>query len=143
MVGARSALFLPLTGLGLLVVDEEHDQSFKQGDGVLYHARDMAMMRARLEGCPLVLTTATPAVETAYLAGAIAGGPGAASGWRHLLLPSRHGGARMPAVRLVDLRREPPPRGAFLSPTLRDALVETMSAGEQSLCSSTVGATRR
>jgi primosomal protein N' (replication factor Y) len=133
VVGARSALFLPQRQLGLIVVDEEHDQSFKQGDGVLYHARDMAMARARLEGCPLLLATATPAIETAYLAGGIEGGPPLAAGWRHLLLPARHGGARMPAVRLVDLRRDPPPRGRFLSPALRQALLETAAAGEQSL----------
>ncbi|MFO1070363.1 MAG: primosomal protein N' [Geminicoccaceae bacterium] len=133
LVGARSALFLPMADLGVIVVDEEHDQSFKQGDGVLYHARDMALARARLEGCPLVLATATPALETAFHAGAIAGGPSALPGWRHLMLPSRHGGARMPAMRLVDLRREVPPRGGFLSPALRSALVETTAAGEQSL----------
>jgi primosomal protein N' (replication factor Y) len=133
VVGARSALFLPLTDLGLIVVDEEHDQSFKQGDGVLYHARDMALTRARLEGCPLVLATATPALETAVRAGAIAGGPPAEPGWRHLVLPARFGMAPPPAMRLVDLRRDPPPRGGFLSPPLRAGLVETFAAGEQSL----------
>jgi primosomal protein N' (replication factor Y) len=133
VVGARSALFLPLADLGLVVVDEEHDQSFKQGDGVLYHARDMALARARLEGCPLILASATPSIESAVGAGAIAGGPAALPGWRHLLLPARHGGARMPLVRLVDLRRDRPPRGGFLSPPLRQALAETAAAGEQSL----------
>ncbi len=133
LVGARSALFLPLADLGLVVVDEEHDQSFKQGDGVLYHARDMARARARIEGCPLLLATATPAIETAFAAGGIEGGPPAQPGWRHLLLPSRFGDARMPAVQLVDLRKDGPPRAAFLSPPLRRALVETASAGEQSL----------
>jgi primosomal protein N' (replication factor Y) len=133
LVGARSALFLPMSGLGLVVVDEEHDQSFKQGDGVLYHARDMAEARARLEGCPLLLATATPSIETAFRAGGIEGGPTAEPGWRHLLLPARHGGAPMPAVQLVDLRKNGPPRAAFMSHPLRRALVETAAAGEQSL----------
>ena len=133
LVGARSALFLPLADLGLVVVDEEHDQSFKQGDGVLYHARDMAQARARIEGCPLILATATPSIETAFQAGGIAGGPPAVPGWSHLLLPARHGGAPPPAVRLIDLRKDGPPRAAFLSPPLRQALVETAAAGEQSL----------
>ncbi|MEK0082125.1 primosomal protein N' [Benzoatithermus flavus] len=133
VVGARSALFLPLQGLGLIVVDEEHDGSFKQEDMVLYHARDMAIARARLEGCPIVLASATPSVETAMAAGCIAGGPPAAPGWHHVALPARHGGATMPAVQLVDLRRERPPRGGFLSPPLRAALVENLAAGAQSL----------
>jgi primosomal protein N' (replication factor Y) (superfamily II helicase) len=133
VVGARSALFLPLADLGLVVVDEEHDASFKQGDGVPYNARDMAVARARSEGCPVVLATATPAVETAASAGAVAGGPPPERGWRHLLLPARHGGALMPAVRLVDLRREQPPRGGFMAPALRAALAETLAAEGQSL----------
>lgn len=133
LVGARSALFLPLADLGLVVVDEEHDQSFKQGDGVLYHARDMAQARAAIEGCPLILATATPSIETACMAGGIEGGPPAAPGWSHLLLPSRHGGAPLPAVRLIDLRKDGPPRAAFMSGPLRQALVETAAAGEQSL----------
>jgi primosomal protein N' (replication factor Y) len=133
VVGARSALFLPLTQLGLLVVDEEHDASFKQADGVPYHARDMALARARLESCPAILATATPSVETAAAAGAIAGGPDARSGWHHALLPARHGGAVMPAIDLVDLRRQQPPRGGFMAPPLRAALAETLAASGQSL----------
>jgi primosomal protein N' (replication factor Y) len=133
VVGARSALFLPLTELGLVVVDEEHDGSFKQEDMVLYHARDMAIARARLEGCPIVLASATPSVESAMMAGCIMGGPPALPGWHHVALPARHGGATMPSVRLVDLRRERPPRGGFLSPPLREALTRNLAAGAQSL----------
>ena len=133
VVGARSALFLPLADLGLVVVDEEHDASFKQGDGVSYHARDMALARARLEGCPIILATATPAVETAVAAGAVQGGPPATAGWCHRLLPARHGDAVMPVIDLVDLRRERPPRGGFLSPGLRLALAQGLARGEQSL----------
>lgn len=133
VVGARSALFLPLRDLGLIVVDEEHDTSFKQEDSVLYNARDMAIVRARLEGCAVLLASATPSIETATQAGAVMGGPEAAPGWRHVQLPARHSGALMPKVALVDLRRDRPPRGGFLSPSLRAALRETLAWGEQSL----------
>ncbi len=133
VVGARSALFLPLADLGLLVVDEEHDPSFKQDEGVLYHARDLAVVRAHLEGCPIVLVSATPSLETAVAAGAVPGGPPARSGWSHVRLADRFGGAAMPCVHLVDLRRERPPRGAFLAPPVRRALATALAAGEQAL----------
>ena len=73
MIGARSALFLPFPALGLIVVDEEHDASFKQEDGVAYHGREVALARARLEGCPAILVSATPALETAWRMGRIGG----------------------------------------------------------------------
>jgi primosomal protein N' (replication factor Y) len=133
VVGARSALFLPLAELGLLVVDEEHDPSFKQDEGVVYHARELALLRARLEGCPVVLVSATPSLEVATAAGAVPGGPPARPGWSHLVLADRWGGAAMPTIELVDLRRERPPRGAFLSPPVRAALTATLEAGEQAL----------
>lgn len=133
VVGTRSALFLPLADLGLIVVDEEHDASFKQEDVVLYHARDMALARGRIEGCAVVLASATPAIETAVAAGCVVGGPPAAPGWRHVPLPGRHRGAAMPSVALVDLRRDRPPRGGFLAPSLRAALKETLAAGGQAL----------
>jgi len=133
VVGARSALFLPLAELGLLVVDEEHDPSFKQDEGVVYHARELALLRARLEGCPVVLVSATPSLEVATAAGAVPGGPPARPGWSHLVLADRWGGAAMPTIELVDLRRERPPRGAFLSPPVRAALTATLGAGEQAL----------
>ncbi len=130
VIGARSALFLPFPNLGLIVVDEEHDTSFKQEDGVPYQGRDMAVARARFEQCPVVLVSATPALDTAWAAGRI--GPGAASG-SALLLPARHGGAVMPEIGLIDLRRERPPRGAWLAPPLAEALSQNLAAGEQSL----------
>ncbi|MDW8369916.1 MAG: primosomal protein N' [Geminicoccaceae bacterium] len=133
VVGARSALFLPLTDLGLVVVDEEHDPSFKQDEGAHYHARDLAILRARLEGCPVVLASATPSLETAVAAGAVPGGPGARPGWSRFVLPARVAGASLPRVELVDLRRERPPRGAFLAPPVRAALAEAVGRGEQAL----------
>ena len=133
VIGARSALFLPLPALGLIVVDEEHDGSFKQEDGVAYQARDMAIARARFEDCPVILVSATPALETAWLAQQGEAPVRAADGARHLILPARHGGAAMPEVGLIDLRHDRPPRGAWLAPTLRAALRETLGAGEQAL----------
>ncbi|MFP4360107.1 MAG: primosomal protein N', partial [Alphaproteobacteria bacterium] len=132
VVGARSALFLPLGELGLVVVDEEHDASFKQDDGVPYHGRDVAELRAELAGCPLVLASATPALETLARAGVVPP-PAAAAPLRHLVLPERHGGAATPDVRLVDLKRDRPARGRFLGPTLATALAETVARGEQAL----------
>jgi primosomal protein N' (replication factor Y) len=125
VVGARSALFLPFPRLGLIVVDEEHDQAFKQEDGVIYQARDMAVVRARFEAAPIILSSATPSLET--LANVEAGR------YRELALPERHGDAELPAITAIDLRRDPPPRGAWLSPALRQSLGETVAAGEQAL----------
>ncbi|HEX5794974.1 MAG TPA: primosomal protein N' [Geminicoccaceae bacterium] len=133
VIGARSALFLPFPELGLIVVDEEHDASFKQDDGVAYHGREVALARARLEGCPAVLVSATPALETAWRMGRLAGARADGAAGTALLLPARHGGSAMPEVRLVDLRRDRPPRGAWLAPSLRTALLDTLAAGEQAL----------
>ncbi|HSV29378.1 MAG TPA: primosomal protein N', partial [Candidatus Omnitrophota bacterium] len=125
VVGARSALFLPYADLGLIVVDEEHDGAFKQEDGVSYHARDMAVVRGRIGGCPVVLASATPSLET--LANVQAGR------YRRLHLPDRHAGAVLPDITLVDLRRTPPERGHWLAPPLVEALAETFAAGEQAM----------
>ncbi|HSA82827.1 MAG TPA: primosomal protein N', partial [Geminicoccaceae bacterium] len=133
VIGARSALFLPLPELGLIVVDEEHDASFKQEDGVPYHGRDMALARARLEACPAILVSATPSLETAWRVRTSGDLPERNSGWGHLVLPARHGGAAMPTVGLVDLRRDRPPQGGWLAPSLRAALCATLAAGEQAL----------
>jgi primosomal protein N' (replication factor Y) len=131
VIGARSALFLPLPALGLIVVDEEHDASFKQDDGVAYHGRDLALARARLEDCPAILVSATPALDTAWRMGRAGNGAGAARG--ALVLPARHGGSAMPEVALIDLRCDRPPPGGWLAPSLRAALADTLAAGEQAL----------
>ncbi len=125
VVGARSALMLPMPALGLIVVDEEHDQSFKQEDGVIYHARDMAVVRATLEKAVAVLASATPALES--VANVERGRYG------RLVLPERHSGAPLPAAELLDLRQEGPPRGRWLADRLVQAMAETLAAGEQAL----------
>ncbi|MFQ3665307.1 MAG: primosomal protein N' [Sphingomonadaceae bacterium] len=125
IVGARSALFLPMRQLRLLVVDEAHDAAFKQEEGVFYHARDVAVVRAREEGVPVVLATATPSLETVENV--------AQGRYRRLALPDRFGGAALPQIRLVDMLRHPPARGRWLSPPLVAAVDETLARGEQAL----------
>ena len=125
VVGARSALFLPFADLGLIVVDEEHDSSFKQEEGVCYNARDMAVVRARLVAAPVVLASATPSLESVM--NVSAGRYGA------LHLPARHGGNQLATIAAVDLKRQPPARGHWLSPPVLDAMKETLAAGEQTL----------
>ncbi len=125
VVGARSALFLPFHELGLIVVDEEHDQSFKQEDGVIYHARDMAVVRASLAKIPIALVSATPSVETQVNV--------EEGRYGRLHLPARHGSARLPEIRLIDMRRTPPERRSFLAPPLLEAMRNTLAAGEQAM----------
>jgi primosomal protein N' (replication factor Y) len=125
VVGARSALFLPFADLALIVVDEEHDGAYKQEDGFIYHARDLAVARAKIEGCAIVLASATPSLETLWNAQA------GRYGW--LKLADRHGSAVLPDITLVDLRAHPPEPGEWLSPPLREAMAETLGRGEQSL----------
>ena len=125
VVGARSALFLPYTNLGLIVVDEEHDTSYKQEDGALYNARDMAVLRASVEGAQVVLASATPSLET--WANAEAGK------YARLTLTSRFGAAEMPEMRAIDMRGESLPSGRFVSDSLRQAVEAKIGAGEQAL----------
>ncbi len=125
VVGARSALFLPFPDLGLIVVDEEHETAFKQEEGVVYHARDMAIVRARLCGGPAVLVSATPSLETFTNV--------EKGRYRHLRLPQRHAGAALPEVALIDLRETPPERGQFLSPPLIEAINATLARREQAM----------
>ena len=125
VVGARSALFLPFAQLGLIVVDEEHETAYKQEDGVHYHARDMAVVRGRLEGCPVVLASATPSIESRVNA--------ARGRYDHLVLPERFGGRRLPDIAAIDMRRDPPEKGSFISPPLVNAVKHTLERGEQAL----------
>ena len=125
VVGARSALFLPFANLGLIVVDEEHDSSFKQDDGVAYNARDMAVVRARLVSAPIVLASATPSLES------VVNVENRRYGSVHL--PDRHGGQQLAKLSAVDLRRQPPSRGRWLSPPVVEAMKRTFEAKEQTL----------
>jgi primosomal protein N' (replication factor Y) len=124
-LGARSAVFAPQPGLGVVVVDEEHDPSFKQDDGVRYHGRDVALMRARGAGAVAILGSATPALETFAAA---------RQGRLHLLsLPERATRATLPPVEVIDLRTHKPGPGGFLTAALDEALERTLKANEQSI----------
>jgi len=125
VVGARSALFLPFADLGLIIVDEEHDPSYKQEEGVCYQARDMAVLRASLANIPIVLVSATPSLETVVNV--------ARGRYQRVALPRRYAMAELPAVRLIDLRQQRIERGRFLSPPLVAELAATLAAGEQAL----------
>ena len=123
VVGARSALFLPFRHLAFITVDEEHDPSFKQEDGVHYHARDMAVVRAKLADCPILLASATPSLET--LVNADEGR------YEKLELRERHGVAVLPEMKAIDMRHEPPETGTWLSPVLVREIEATLAAHEQ------------
>jgi len=125
LVGARSALFLPFPDLGLIIVDEEHETAFKQEDGVIYHARDMSVVRARMAGASCVLVSATPSLETLNNA--------EQGRYAALNLPRRHGSAGLPEVTVLDLRKVPPERGRFIAPPLIEAITETLARGEQAM----------
>ena len=125
VVGARSALFLPYRKLRLIVVDEEHDASYKQEDGVIYHARDLAVMRASIEQCTIVLASATPSLETLANAGA--------GRYAHLKLTARPGISRLPDISLADLREQSPETNRWIAPQLATAIEETLAAKEQAL----------
>ncbi len=125
IIGARSALFLPYADLGLIIVDEEHDPSYKQEDGVMYHGRDMAVMRAHIEQIPIVLASATPSLETVV---------NAQEGKYHrLTLTRREGQAALPTIRLINMKQETLEKQTWLSPSLREALADTLEQGKQSL----------
>jgi len=125
VAGARSALFLPFQKLALIVVDEEHDASYKQEEGFIYHARDLAVARAKLTGAQVVLASATPSLESLWNA--------QNERYQWLRLNARHGAARLPDIELVDLREHPPASGTWLSLPLVTAMAETYGRGEQSL----------
>lgn len=125
VVGARSALFLPYANLGLIVVDEAHEISFKQDDGVRYNARDVSVMRAKFEGFPVILASATPALESLHMATNCI--------YEKLDLPSRFGGAQLPDIKLVDLTLEKPGAQRWLAQPLINGIEERLTRGEQSL----------
>src|SRR5438128_5539073 len=125
IIGARSALFLPYADLGLIVVDEEHDPAYKQEDGARYHARDMAVVRARGAHIPIVLVSATPSVETEVNA--------RQGRYGRVHLPERFGSGLLPTIEAIDLRTEGPPRGRFIAPRLAQAVTVAIEGGEQAL----------
>ena len=125
VVGARSALFLPFRDLGLIVVDEEHDTSYKQEEGVMYHARDMAVLRAAIAGFPVVLSSATPSLET--WANVEAGK------YARLDLSARFGPAVMPRMSALDMRDEKLPADRWISERLARQVQARIEAGEQAL----------
>ena len=140
VVGARSALFLPFTNLGMIIIDEEHEQAFKQEDMVIYQARDMAVMRAYIEAVPVIMATATPSLESWVNAGHL---PEAATGssqkithsgrYHHWRLQDRAGGAHLPDITMVDLKQDRPPAGRWLSDPLIKAIAQNLEKQQQSL----------
>lgn len=125
VIGARSALFLPFQELELIIVDEEHDGSYKQGEGFIYHARDMSVVRGMAADIPVVLASATPALETCQNV--------AEGKYGHIVLPSRHGAAGLPDVQAIDMREAELETNRWLSSELIHALKETFEAGEQAM----------
>jgi primosomal protein N' (replication factor Y) len=123
LVGTRSAIFTPLPEAGLIVIDEEHDSSYKQQDGVRYHARDLALVRGKALGVPVLLGSATPSLESLHHA--ISGR------YEHLQLRQRAGAARTPVVRVLDIRKRPLDGG--LSKDVMDAIDACLRRGEQAL----------
>ena len=125
VIGARSALFLPFQDLGLIVVDEEHDTSYKQEDGALYNARDMSVLRGSLSSAQVVLASATPSLESWV---------NAQSGKYELIeLKARYGEAVLPELRTVDMRQVKLPSNRWISPQLENAIKARILKGEQSL----------
>lgn len=120
VVGARSGLFLPFPNLGLIIIDEEHDGSFKQEEQVIYNARDMAVLRAQIVNIPILLASATPSLETVQNA--------LSNRYTSLKLNQRHGGASLPSIHTIDMRQQPK---GWLSPPLITMMQKTLSKGEQ------------
>ena len=127
LIGTRTALFTPIPNLGLIVIDEEHDSSFKQNDSFRYHARNLAIMRAKLNDCPIVLGSATPSLETIY---------NVQKGvYQRIDLTVRAGGASVPEFELIDLKKEPLTEGlkTGICQTLEDRIGEETAKGNQVL----------
>ena len=125
IVGARSALFLPFKNLGLIVVDEEHDQSFKQEEGTIYNARDMSVVRANISNIPIILCSATLSIETKLNI--------LEKKYEVVKLKNRFGNAGFPEIKIVDLNEFPPEKGMWLSKEVYHALKKTIESGNQAL----------
>jgi primosomal protein N' (replication factor Y) len=125
VVGARSALFLPFANLQLIVVDEEHDPTYKQEDSVRYHARDLAIMKGYFSGAQTLMASATPSVESYHNV--------QQGKYAHYQLHERFTGASLPPITLIDLRKHKPPRHSWISTPLKDALKANLDKGQQSL----------
>ncbi|VAW22153.1 Helicase PriA essential for oriC/DnaA-independent DNA replication [hydrothermal vent metagenome] len=125
LIGARSALFLPFDELGLVVVDEEHDGAYKQSDGISYHARDMAVVRANLAGAQIILSSATPSIESFNNA--------SQGRYKHVRINVRHDDAQLPDIATIDMRVDGPEKGRWISPLLEKEISATLARGEQAL----------
>ena len=129
VVGARSALFLPFSKLGLIIVDEEHEHAYKQEDQVIYQARDMAVLRGQLDQLPVILASATPSLESWVNAGKT----GAPPRYGYISLTKRVQNAELPVITAINLRKTPPERGRWLAPPLVEAISARLEVGEQTL----------
>ena len=125
VVGARSALFMPFAKLGVIIIDEEHDASYKQEDGVIYQARDMAVVRSRHEKIPALLVSATPSMETEFNI--------AQKRYTRVHLKSRYGEAELPKVKLIDMRKHKLTSGHWISEPLKEALLATVARKQQAM----------
>lgn len=125
VVGARSALYLPFTHLGLIVVDEEHETTYKQESGVLYNTRDMAIKRASIAACPILLCSATPSLETWHNI--------KKRSYVHIEIPRRFSGNPSPKITLLDTTTEKMERGKYMAPTLHKHVKNTLENGLQTL----------
>ncbi|MDA8653806.1 primosomal protein N' [Alphaproteobacteria bacterium] len=125
LVGARSALFLPWDNLGVIIVDEEHDGGFKQDEGVIYNARDMAVVRARYADCPVILSSATPSLESVVNA--------QEQRYIHHRLASRFGQAQLPDIDVVDMRHTPPPKGYWMVDAMTAGIEKALADKKQAL----------
>ncbi|MFT8736307.1 MAG: primosomal protein N' [Zymomonas mobilis] len=125
VIGARSALFLPFKSMGLIIVDEAHETSFKQEDGVCYQARDVAVMRAKFDNITVILASATPALESVMQV--------RLGHYQEIRLPERHGSAGLPTIHAINMAEYPLPKGRWLAPPLIKALTEAIERHEQGL----------
>ncbi|MBI29219.1 MAG: Primosomal protein N' [Alphaproteobacteria bacterium MarineAlpha5_Bin11] len=125
IIGARSSLFLPFKKLGLIVVDEEHDVSYKQEDGARYHARDMAIVKSVIEKIPIILSTATPSIETFYNV--------KTGRYKHVFLPKQYSGADLPKIDLINLKKENLPTNSWISKIIIENISNCLKNDEQSL----------